>query len=198
MAEFCAERSLKHWSMISTIAVNDLAMELHHEPHSSQSEGCLIGSLPCLRRILAICQLGTIRGGAPFSKARLFRGKPSPSKSDRSIDQSPALAGPLVAVARLRILRILRILPTYWRRRLVPSHATHTCRNNSFASSNPHPPHARAYDREHGCVNSSMVFEWLGAYDCSTSFAWRALSTCLRVKLHLSESRSRELKHRFR
>ena len=67
-----------------------------------------------------------------------------------------------------------------------------------FASSNPHPPHARAYDRERGCVNSSMVFEWLGAYDCSTSFALRALSTCLCVKLHLSAGRSRELKHRFR
>ena len=53
-----------------------------------------------------------------------------------------------------------------------------------FASSNPHPPHSRAYDREHGCVNSSMVFEWLGA-----------LSTCLCVKLHLFASRSRELKH---
>ena len=59
--------------------------------------------------------------------------------------------------------------------------------NNSFASSNPHPPHSRAYDREHGCVNSSMVFEWLGA-----------LSTCLCVKLHLSASRSRELQHRCR
>ena len=46
-------------------------------------------------------------------------------------------------------------------------------------------------------MNSSMVFEWLGAYDCSTSFALRALSTCLCVKLHLSASRSRELKHRF-
>ena len=32
---------------------------------------------------------------------------------------------------------------------------------NYFASSNPRPPH---------CVNSSMVFEWLGAYDCSTSY----------------------------
>ena len=32
------------------------------------------------------------------------------------------------------------------------------------SSSNPHPPHSRAYDREHGSVNSSMVFEWLGAY----------------------------------
>ena len=51
-----------------------------------------------------------------------------------------------------------------------------------------HPPHLRAYDR-------SMVFEWLGAYDCSTSFALRALSTCLCVKLHVSASRSRE--HRF-
>ena len=69
---------------------------------------------------------------------------------------------------------------------------------NYFASSNPHPPHSRAYDREHGCVNSSMVFEWLGAYDCSTSFALRALSTCLCVKPHLSASRSRELKHRLR
>ena len=48
------------------------------------------------------------------------------------------------------------------------------------------------------CVNSSMVFEWLGAYDCSTSFALRAISTCLCVKLHLSASRSRELKNRFR
>ena len=56
----------------------------------------------------------------------------------------------------------------------------------------------RAYDREHGCVNSSMVFEWLGACDCSTSFALRAFSTCLCVKLHLSAIRSRELKHRFR
>ena len=36
-----------------------------------------------------------------------------------------------------------------------------------------------------------MVFEWLGAYDCSTSFALRALSTRLCVKLHLSASRSR-------
>ena len=27
-----------------------------------------------------------------------------------------------------------------------------------------------------------MVFEWLGAYDCSSSFALRALSTCLCVK----------------
>ena len=60
-----------------------------------------------------------------------------------------------------------------------------------FASSNPHPPHSRAYDREHGCVNSSMVLEWLGAYDCSTSFALRALSTCLCVNLHLSASRSK-------
>ena len=67
-----------------------------------------------------------------------------------------------------------------------------------IASSNPHPQHSRAYDREHGCVNSSMVFEWRGAYDCSISFALRALSTCLCVKLHLSASRSRELKHRFR
>ena len=40
-----------------------------------------------------------------------------------------------------------------------------------FASSNPHPPHSRAYDREHNCVNSSMVFKLLGAYDCSTSFS---------------------------
>ena len=40
-----------------------------------------------------------------------------------------------------------------------------------------------------------MVFERLGAYDCSISFAVRALSTCLCVKLHLSASRSRELKH---
>ena len=63
----------------------------------------------------------------------------------------------------------------------------------NFASSNPHPPHSRAYGREHGCMNSSMVFEWLGAYDCSTNFALRALS-----KLHLSASRSQELKHRFR
>ena len=56
-----------------------------------------------------------------------------------------------------------------------------------FASSNPHPPHSQAYDREHGCVNSSMVFEWLGAYDCSTSFALRALSsTCLRADLENS------------
>ena len=39
-----------------------------------------------------------------------------------------------------------------------------------------------------------MVFEWLGAYDCSTSFAARALSTCLCVKPHLSASPSRELK----
>ena len=30
-----------------------------------------------------------------------------------------------------------------------------------------------------------MVFERLGAYDCSTNFALRALSTCLCVKLHL-------------
>ena len=70
-----------------------------------------------------------------------------------------------------------------------------------FASRNPHPPHSRAYDHEHGCVNSSMFFEWLWAYDCSTSFALRALSiihlsAC--VKLHLPASRSRELKHRFR
>ena len=50
---------------------------------------------------------------------------------------------------------------------------------NYFASSNPRPPHSRACDREHTCVNSSMVFKWLGAYDCSTSFALRALSTCL-------------------
>ena len=35
-------------------------------------------------------------------------------------------------------------------------------------------------------VNSSMVFEWLGAY----GFALRALSTCLCVKLHLSASYS--------
>ena len=69
---------------------------------------------------------------------------------------------------------------------------------NYFASSNPHPPHSRAFGRKHGSVNSSMVFEWPGAYDCSTSFALRALSTCLRVKLHLSASRSRELNHRFR
>ena len=54
-------------------------------------------------------------------------------------------------------------------------------RSNYFASSNPHSPHSRAYDREHGCVNSSMVFEWLGAYDCPTSFALKALSTCLCV-----------------
>ena len=47
-----------------------------------------------------------------------------------------------------------------------------------FASSNPHPPHSRAYDREHGCANSSMVFERLGAYDCSTSFAV-SNSTCV-------------------
>ena len=33
---------------------------------------------------------------------------------------------------------------------------------------------------------------------CQTSFALRALSTCLCVKLHLSASRARELKHRFR
>ena len=45
------------------------------------------------------------------------------------------------------------------------------------------PSHSRAYDREHGRVNSSMDFEWLGA-----------LSTCLCVYLHLSASRSRELK----
>ena len=62
--------------------------------------------------------------------------------------------------------------------------------NNYFAWSNPHPPHSRAYDREHGCVNSSMVFERLGAYGCSTSFALRALSTCLCVKLHLPISRT--------
>ena len=61
----------------------------------------------------------------------------------------------------------------------------------------PRPFWVRAYDRERG-VNSSMVFERLGAYDCSTSFALRVLSTCLCVKLHLSASRSRELKHRFR
>ena len=51
-------------------------------------------------------------------------------------------------------------------------------KHNFFASSNPHPPHSRAYDREHGCVSSSIVFEWLGAYDCSTTL------------LHLSASRS--------
>ena len=28
---------------------------------------------------------------------------------------------------------------------------------------------------QHGCVNSRMAFKWLGAYDCSTSFALRAL-----------------------
>ena len=28
---------------------------------------------------------------------------------------------------------------------------------NYFASSNPHPPHSRAYDRERSCVNSSIV-----------------------------------------
>ena len=36
--------------------------------------------------------------------------------------------------------------------------------------------HELKYLREHGCVNSSMVFKWFGAYDCSTSFALRALS----------------------
>ena len=61
--------------------------------------------------------------------------------------------------------------------------------------------HAKRYKilmPQHGCVPSSMVFEWLGVYDCSTSFALTAVSTCLCVKLHLSASRSRELKHRFR
>ena len=55
--------------------------------------------------------------------------------------------------------------------------------NNYFTLSNPLPPHSRAYDREQGCVNSSMVFKRLGGYDCSTSFACRALSTCLRADL---------------
>ena len=63
-----------------------------------------------------------------------------------------------------------------------------------FASSNPHTPHSRAYDREHGCLNSSMVFEWLGAYDCSTSFLHSepyppvcvSNSTCLRADLENS------------
>ena len=40
---------------------------------------------------------------------------------------------------------------------------------------------------QHGCVNSSR------AYDSSTNFALRALSTCLCVKLNLSASLSREL-----
>ena len=66
-------------------------------------------------------------------------------------------------------------------------------KENYFASSNPHPPHSRAYDREHGCVNSSMVFEWLGAYDCSTrlnnlpySPVCVSNSTCLRADLENS------------
>ena len=57
------------------------------------------------------------------------------------------------------------------------------CTIKKNASSNPHPPHPRAYGR-HGCVNSSMVFEWLRVHDCSTNLA-RALSTCLCVKLDL-------------
>ena len=64
---------------------------------------------------------------------------------------------------------------------------------NYFASSNPPPPHSRACDREHGCVNSSMVFEWLQAYDCSTS-VWLSNSTCLRADLENSNmSRSGEI-----
>ena len=37
-------------------------------------------------------------------------------------------------------------------------------------------PTLHTHDRAHTCVNSNMVFEWLGAYDCSPSFALRALS----------------------
>ena len=68
---------------------------------------------------------------------------------------------------------------------LQPPHHKKGRHKNTSLRGNPRPPHSRAYEREHGCVNSSMVFEWPGA-------------TCLCVKLHLSASRSRELKHRFR
>ena len=54
-----------------------------------------------------------------------------------------------------------------------------------FASSNVHPPHSRAYDREHGCVNSSMVFEWLGALSTCVCVCV-SNSTCLRADLENS------------